>query len=145
MSDVLYTCPFVPPELIAAHGLRFTQFYNTGRCCPTRAALLTGLYSHQAGVGHMLGKTELPGYQPFLNDRCVTLAEVLRAAGYRTLMAGKWHVGSRRPHWPYDRGFDRYFGLIDGGSNYFRLDPERTMARDDQLFTPSGERVAATP
>ena len=79
-------------DKLAASGLRFTQFYNTGRCCPTRASLLTGLYSHQAGVGHMVTDREQPGYQGNLNDRCVTIAEVLRGAGYRTAMAGKWHV-----------------------------------------------------
>ena len=79
-------------DKLAAGGLRFTQFYNTGRCCPTRAALLTGLYSHQAGVGHMVTDRKQPGYQGNLNDRCVTIAEVLRGAGYRTAMAGKWHV-----------------------------------------------------
>ncbi len=123
-------------DALAAGGMRFTQFYNTGRCCPTRASLLTGLYPHQAGVGHMVGDYGLPGYRGFLNDRCVTIAEVLRPAGYTTLMAGKWHVGEDRPHWPCDRGFDRHFGLISGGSNYWRLDPGRKMALDDVLYTP---------
>jgi len=131
-------------DALAAGGMRFTQFYNTARCCPTRAALLTGLYSHQAGVGHMVGDMHEPGYQGYLNDRCVTIAEVLRQAGYRTLMTGKWHVGETRPHWPVDRGFDHYYGLVSGGSNYFRLDPNRIMARDDQPCTPSGERFYLT-
>ncbi|MFN4258282.1 MAG: arylsulfatase [Gemmataceae bacterium] len=123
-------------DRLAAGGLRFTQFYNTARCCPTRAALLTGLYQHQAGIGHMVGNYGIPAYQGYLNDRCVTIAEVLKPAGYRTLMAGKWHVGENRPHWPTDRGFDRYFGLISGASNYFRLDADRKMALDDQPYTP---------
>src|SRR4051812_1040836 len=93
-------------DRLAAGGLRFTQFYNTGRCCPTRAALLTGLYSHEAGVGHMVEGKPAPAYQGFLNDRCVTFAEALRPAGYFTAMTGKWHVGEKRPHWPVDRGFD---------------------------------------
>ena len=63
-------------DKLAAGGLRFTQFYNTGRCCPSRAALLTGLYSHQAGVGHMTENNGTPGYLGHLNDRCVTLASV---------------------------------------------------------------------
>src|SRR4029077_14795268 len=67
-------------DALAAGGLRFTQFYNTGRCCPTRAALLTGLYSHQAGVGHMTTDRGQPGYRGDLNDHCVTIAEVLRAS-----------------------------------------------------------------
>ncbi len=73
-------------DALARGGLRFTQFYNTARCCPTRASLLTGLYPHQAGVGHMTDDKCLPGYQGRLNDRCVTMAEVLRSAGYFTAM-----------------------------------------------------------
>ena len=85
---------------LAEGGLRFTQFYNGARCCPTRASLLTGLYAHQAGIGHMVGDRGYPAYQGYLNDRCVTIAEALKPAGYRTLMSGKWHVGEERPHWP---------------------------------------------
>ncbi len=133
-----YGSEIATPNLdrLAAGGLRFTQFYNTARCCPTRAALLTGLYPHQAGVGHMVTDRGTPGYRGFLNERCVTIAEVLRPAGYRTLMAGKWHVGEERPHWPCDRGFDAYFGLLNGSSNYFRLESNRRMARDNELWTP---------
>ncbi|MBI4602607.1 MAG: sulfatase-like hydrolase/transferase [Planctomycetes bacterium] len=123
-------------DLLAARGLRFTQFYNTARCCPTRASLLTGLYPHQAGVGHMVEDRGKPAYQGYLNDRCVTIAEVLGPAGYRTGMSGKWHVGERRPHWPTDRGFERYFGLVSGGTNYFKLDEGRVMARGGDLWSP---------
>ena len=123
-------------DRLAANGLRLTQFYNTGRCCPSRASLMTGLYPHQAGVGHMVDNKGMPGYQGFLNDRCVTIAEVLRQSGYRTLMTGKWHIGNNRPNWPTDRGFERYFGLVSGGSNYFRLDPNRIMALDDKSISP---------
>src|SRR6185295_15424018 len=76
-------------DALAAGGLRFTQFYNTSRCCPTRASLLTGLYSHQTGVGHMVEDQNLPGYRGRLNEHCVTIAEVLRTAGYFTAMTGK--------------------------------------------------------
>jgi arylsulfatase len=124
-------------DALAGQGIRFTRFANNARCCPTRAALLTGLYSHQTGVGGMVNDQKLPGYRGFLNDRCVTIAEALKPAGYRTLMAGKWHVGEDRPHWPTDRGFDRYFGLISGASNFFTLDPERKMALDGQPWRPS--------
>jgi len=116
------------PELdrLAADGLRFTQFYNSGRCCPTRASLMTGLHPHQVGIGHM---TEPPGrplgfsgpYQGFLNDQCTTIPEVLRNAGYHTLMTGKWHLGyHRRQCWPLQRGFDRFYGGIAGAFNYFK-------------------------
>jgi arylsulfatase A-like enzyme len=123
-------------DKLAREGVRLTQFYNCARCCPTRASLLTGLYSHQAGVGHMIAQRPMPGYQGYLNNRCVTLAEALRPAGYRVAMSGKWHVGEDRPHWPTDRGFEQYFGLISGASNYFRLDKGRKMALNDQPFTP---------
>ena len=105
-------------DQLAAHGLRFTQFYNTGRCCPSRAALLTGLYSHQTGVGHMVADDGLPGYQGHLNDSCVTLAEVLRPAGYFTAMAGKWHVGQEHGVVPWKRGFDRSLNAPAGGFYY---------------------------
>lgn len=112
-------------DRLAADGLRFTRFYNAARCCPTRASLLTGLYPHQAGMGGMVsgskGGQRAGAYQGYLNDRCVTIAEVLRRAGYAAYMAGKWHVGEFRPVWPVDRGFDRYYGLISGGMNYFNI------------------------
>jgi arylsulfatase A-like enzyme len=107
-------------DRLAAGGLRFTQFYNTGRCCPTRAALLTGLYSHQSGVGHMMRDDHVPGYRGFLNDRCVTIADVLHSAGYFTAMTGKWHVGYDMPTArPLVRGFERFYGSESGGF-YFR-------------------------
>ena len=132
-------------DRLAGGGLRFTQFYNTARCCPTRASLLTGLYSHQAGIGHMVRDRGFPSYQGYLNDECVTIAEALAQGGYKTLMSGKWHVGEDRPNWPTDRGFDRYFGLISGGSNYFKLDSARQMAVDDQPYTPGGDFYMTDP
>jgi len=123
-------------DRLAKGGVRFTQFYNCARCCPTRASLLTGLYPHQAGIGHMVGNLGYPSYQGYLSDRCVTIAEVLRQAGYRTYMSGKWHVGENRPHWPLDRGFDKYYGLISGASNYFELSSGRKMARDNTPISP---------
>lgn len=125
-------------DRLAAGGMRLTQFYNTARCCPTRAALLTGLYSHQAGVGHMVEDKGTPGYRGFLNESCVTIAEVLKPAGYATLMVGKWHVGGKRGHWPKDRGFERYSGLVDGGGNYFITDPTRTFV-DEETERPKGQ------
>ena len=131
---------------LAADGIRFTQFYCAARCCPSRASLLTGLYPHQAGVGAMVSSD--PGvksgpYQGYLNDECVTIAEALEPAGYRTYMSGKWHVGELPPHWPRRRGFDRYFGLISGASSYWELLQEpkrkRRMALDDEPFVPSAD------
>ena len=90
-------------DALAADGLKFTNFHNMSRCCPSRATLLTGLYSHQAGVGHMTGDTrkkpaKIPSYQEYLNTQCVTEAEVLNPAGYFTCMTGKMacRPGTRR-------------------------------------------------
>jgi arylsulfatase len=138
-SDIgCYGSEIPTPNLdrLAGRGLRFTQFQNTARCCPTRASLLTGLYPHQAGIGHMVVDRGFPAYQGHLNGRCVTIAEALRPAGYTTLMSGKWHVGENRPHWPTDRGFDHYFGLINGSSSYFQVDQGKTLALDDKPYTP---------
>lgn len=112
---------------LAANGLRFTQFYNTARCCPTRASLLTGLYPHQAGMGHMTDNRGNDGYRGDLNKNCVTIAEVLRPAGYRTYMTGKWHVTKAlsakteadKHNWPLQRGFDRFYGTIIGGGSFW--------------------------
>src|SRR5687768_7854197 len=121
-------------DALAKGGMRFTHFYNTARCCPTRASLLTGLYAHQAGVGHMVQDKGHPSYQGFLNDKCVTVGEALRPAGYATLMVGKWHVGERIG--PDKRGFDRSFSLVSGGSNYFKLDKNRIFAEDGREHDP---------
>ncbi|MCA9105405.1 MAG: arylsulfatase [Planctomycetales bacterium] len=127
-------------DSLAAEGLRFTQFYNCGRCCPTRASLMTGLHPHQAGIGHMTEPPERPlgidgPYQGFLNDRCSTLAQVLRTAGYRTVMTGKWHLGYHRQEcWPLQRGFERYFGCISGGCNYFRPGGDRGITEGNEPF-----------
>ena len=90
---------------LARNGVRNTQHYNCARCCPTRASLLTGLYPHQAGVGHMVGNRGTQAYQGYLRDDCVTIAEALKANGYQTLMSGKWHVGGTyKPTSPEDVG-----------------------------------------
>ena len=102
-------------DALAADGLKFTQFYNTGRCCPSRASLLTGLYPHQAGIGYMMRNQGQPGYLGHLNEQCVTIAEVLKPAGYFTAMTGKWHVGQEQGVTPWGRGFDRNLSAPDGG------------------------------
>jgi arylsulfatase A-like enzyme len=140
-SDVgCYGSEISTPNLdnLAANGLRFSQFYNCSRCCPTRASLLTGLYPHAAGVGHMMQDLHADGYRGELNNKCVTLAEVLRAANYKTAMVGKWHVAhvnftgkaqlnreNKDPYWddkhdwPLQRGFEKYFGTIHGVCSYY--------------------------
>ena len=84
-------------DRLAANGLRFTQNYNSARCCPSRASLMTGLYSHQAGIANFTGRDSTdrlgPAYLGKLNKQCMTLAEVLKSSGYGTYGVGKWHVG----------------------------------------------------
>ncbi len=133
-------------DRLATNGLRFTQFYNAARCCPTRASLLTGLYAHQTGIGHMTSEDErqrfdlgYPAYRGFLNRSCVTLAEALKPVGYRTLMAGKWHVGTFKGMWPVDRGFDEYYGIIRGASNFFRPAPRKLLVRNRERVVPGAD------
>lgn len=122
-------------DALAANGLRFRQFYNTGRCCPTRATLLTGLYAHQVGVGHMTDDYKVPGYQGYLNDRCVTLGNVASSAGYLSAVTGKWHVGYKAPSMlPNARGFDRFYGVPEGGGFYFQVKPGRTVRLNDEVL-----------
>ncbi len=131
-------------DRIARRGVRFTQFYNTARCCPTRASLLTGLYPHQAGVGHMMEDRGLPAYRGDLNRRSVTIAEALRPAGYQTLMCGKWHVtpvNQSKHNWPLQRGFDRFYGTIHGAGSFY--DPV-TLTRDNEPVAPEGRQYYYT-
>lgn len=138
-------------DALAQNGLRFTQFYNGARCCPTRASLMTGCYPHQTGIGHMTNTPNnftqhdlgIPGYRGFLNKNCVTIAEVLKEAGYATLMTGKWHLGiSDKSKWPLQRGFDKFYGIIPGASNFFKPEYPRgitymndTISVGDDFYT----------
>jgi arylsulfatase len=129
-------------DTLAKGGLRFTQFYNTARCCPTRASLLTGLYPHQAGIGHMMRDAGHDGYRGVLNPRCATIAEVLRPNGYRTYMCGKWHVTRHdsaeadRANWPLQRGFEKFYGTIRGGGSFY--DPT-ALCRQNKFITPQND------
>jgi arylsulfatase len=105
-------------------GVRFSQFFNTARCSPSRASLLTGLHPQQTGVG-ILNRDDGPrGYRGSLNDRCATLAELLAASGYATGMSGKWHMSSNTKEptdsWPTRRGFQHFFGTLAGCCSYFQ-------------------------
>jgi len=127
---------------LAENGLRYTQFYNTARCCPSRAALLTGVYQHQAGIGHMVDTHGTDIYDGDLSKNAVTIAEVLQNAGYSTYMSGKWHVtpykaDEQQPtkhNWPLQRGFDKFFGTIHGAGSFF--DPN-SLSRDNDFIVPS--------
>ena len=128
-------------DRLAHNGIRFTQFYNTGRCCPTRASLLSGLYPHQAGIGHMMDDRGFPGYRGEFGNDCCTIAEALQPAGYKNYMAGKWHIThktspnheSDKKNWPLQRGFDRFYGTIHGAGSFF--DPN-TLVRDNTFISP---------
>lgn len=125
-------------DTLAKDGVRFTQFYNTARCCPTRASLLTGLYPHQAGIGHMTNDRGHDGYRGNLSKQAVTIAEVLKPAGYRTYMCGKWHVTSQtridgdRSNWPVQRGFEKFYGTLFGAGSFY--DPA-TLCRQNEFIT----------
>lgn len=131
-------------DALAKDGVRFTQFYNTARCCPTRASLLTGLYAHQAGIGHMVDDWSTKvgeSYAGDLSKKSVTIAEALKTAGYSTYMTGKWHVTkvtkpqteADKHNWPLQRGFDRFYGTIHGAGSFF--DPN-TLTRDNTYISP---------
>ncbi len=129
------------PQLdkLAANGLRYTHFYNTGRCCPSRASILTGLYAHQADVGHMLGETGLRGYRDRLSFQAVTLAEVLGTAGYHTIMTGKWHLGWKDEGSPTARGFQHFYGTRGFIDSYFTVINRTEVYLNDKLVIPPTE------
>ncbi|MFM7930457.1 MAG: sulfatase-like hydrolase/transferase, partial [Pirellula sp.] len=106
-------------DRLAAKGLRFTQFYNSARCCPSRAALMTGLYPTQAGIGDFTSAVpddkRGPGYLGRLNGNCATIAELLEPAGYGCYYVGKWHMHSQTG--PIDRGFHQFYGYTRGHSH----------------------------
>jgi arylsulfatase A-like enzyme len=147
-------------DRLGREGVRFTQFYNMARCCPTRAALMTGVYPHQVGVGAMNQDLGKPAYRGELSDRCVTIAEVLREGGYRTGMTGKWHlchltispggpaakrlvnfetdgpISPSKENWPCNRGFEEHWGTIPGVEDYY--DPYG-LVHNEQTIRPQGK------
>lgn len=105
-------------DALATGGVRLTQFYNSARCCPSRASLLTGQYPHAVGFAGMSGT---------LPEHCVTIPEVLKPAGYRTFMAGKWHLGTPGP---IKRGFEEFFGLLGGYGSFFNPELYTRLPKD---------------
>lgn len=132
-------------DYLADNGLVFNQFYNAGRCCPTRASLLTGLYAHKSGLGWMtVANQGNSGYQGEINKHSVTLAQVLKTAGYKNYAVGKWHVvydpymhqDSVKYNWPLQRGFDKYFGMLQGGGGYYDT---KTLTKGNTRIKPSND------
>ena len=133
-------------DSIAKNGMLLSSMYNSARCCPTRASLLTGMYPHNAGVGQMGANLGTKEYQGFLRSDTTTIAEAVKRSGYRTLMSGKWHVagdlwatrvdtwrvGSEGHPTPRQRGFDRFYGILDGVSNFFS--PHYLMKDDERIY-----------
>lgn len=117
-------------DSLAMNGIRFSQFKNTGRSCPSRAALLTGHYQHEVGMGWMTAVDEhRPGYRGQISREFPTIAEIMKSNGYRTYMSGKWHVtvdgafDAPNGSYPIQRGFDRYYGGLHGGGSYYKPEP----------------------
>lgn len=152
-SDIgCYGAEIQTPNLdkLAENGIRFLQMYNSARCCPTRASLLTGLYPHQAGIGHMVHNLGYESYQGHLRNDCVTIAEVLKSGGYSTGLSGKWHVGGhysilKENEWepggpenptPRQRGFDSFYGMLGGCGSYFN---PHSLMEGDELMTISSQ------
>ncbi len=139
-------------DALAAGGVRMSQFYNTARCSPSRASLLTGLHPHQTGIGVLTRDDGPGGYRGTLSTDCATMAEVVGAAGYATAMAGKWHLTGQMKapddSWPTRRGFDRHYGIIAGGSSYYQpvtlTEDEQPVEVDDDYYltTALGDRAA---
>ena len=144
-------------DRLAEHGIRYTNLYNTGRSCPSRASLITGLYPHQTGIGGMSEDGEdinrqrskmdqgIYGYRGALNRNCVTIAEVLKTAGYHTYMTGKWHLGLiGQEKWPLQRGFDRFYGILSGATSYFRPSGNRGLTLDNEQLPAPGKGYYTT-
>ncbi len=136
-------------DALAQDGVRFTQFYTHASCSPTRSMLLSGTDTHVNGLGNMSEWTApnqkgISGYEGYLNNRVVTLPQLLKEAGYNTYMAGKWHLGKSPESIPRARGFQRDFSLLDGGGNYWGM--ENVIAASPKLvFTEDGQYLSKLP
>lgn len=140
-SDIgCYGGEMTTPNLdsLAMNGIRFTQFYNTARSCPSRASLMTGLHPAQTGIGHMTHKVyQGKNYQGYLNDECTTLAEVASSAGYATAISGKWHMGTEEPAWPVHRGFQQVYAIHNWVDSYWRVLDGCEIYQQDTIVQPA--------
>jgi arylsulfatase len=142
-------------DRLAGEGVRFSQFYNNARCCPSRATLMTGKYPHQVGIGAMIDSyakwirdaADSPAYSDQLSKSAPTIAQMLRDGGYHTFMTGKWHLGYRQGGWPSARGFEKTFALVGGAMNYWGSEtnaPPPPMEEDGKRFEPPKQGFFAT-
>lgn len=137
-------------DALAYEGVRLTDFHSAPACSPTRAMLMTGTDHHLAGIGAMMETVRpdfegAPGYEGYLNERVVTIAELLNEAGYRTLLSGKWHLGDKREAWPVGRGFERSFVLLPGASDHFGLGYGEPIGAERSIYAEDNSYVAELP
>lgn len=127
-------------DALSHEGVLMTNVCNVSKSCPSRAALLTGLYSWRAGMGAMTNEhSQIPAYQGYLNRHCVTIAEVLQEAGYHTYLSGKWHVGDDPENWPEQRGFEQTYHIPNGGGIYFY--PSLFAERSNRPLIENGQQI----
>jgi len=136
-------------DALAMDGVRFTNFYTHATCSPTRSMLLSGVDTHLNGLGNMdefmaPNQVGLPGYEGYLNDRVVTLPQLLKDAGYHTYMVGKWHLGKAPAQIPAARGFERDFSLLDGGGSYWDM-TNFTALTPRSVYTEDGRYLTRLP
>jgi arylsulfatase len=136
-------------DSLAMDGVRFTNFYTHASCSPTRSMLLSGVDTHLNGLGNMDEWTApnqrgVDGYEGYLNDRVVTLPQLLKDAGYHTYMVGKWHMGKAPAQIPAARGFERDFSLLDGAGSYWDM-TNFTAASPRSVFTEDGRYLTHLP
>ena len=128
-------------DRLADGGLRYSQFYNTARCSPSRASLLTGLHPHQTGIGILTYSNGPEGYAGNLNKSCVTIAEVLKQKKYKSYLSGKWHIASNLTEptdaWPMQRGFDYFYGTIIGAGSFYN---PNTLTRGNDNIEHEAEK-----
>jgi arylsulfatase A-like enzyme len=136
-------------DALASEGVRFSNFYTNATCSPTRSILLTGVDTHLNGLGNMdewaaPNQWGVDGYEGYLNNRVVTLPQLLKESGYHTYMVGKWHLGKSPEHIPAARGFERDFSLLDGAGSYWDM-TNFTAAAPKTVFTEDGRYLTRLP
>ena len=136
-------------DALANAGVRFANFYTHASCSPTRSILLTGVDTHQNGLGNMDEWTApnqwgVDGYEGYLNNRVVTLPQLLKEAGYHTYMVGKWHMGKQPDQIPAARGFERDFSMLDGAGSYWDM-TGLSANSPRSVFTEDGKYLSKLP